>query len=427
MIDERQVFERVIRGFVPPDDSLERLVHRRDRKRRNQRIAAGVVGIAVFVAAVWIVGDAALLDRSEPSVPAVSGTTGPGETGPTVTGPKVTGPILSPWRVTERDIAVGESFMDAWVEGDGEAAATMFSPEGTFDGFRPGTLPALHDWFRAGGWTFSDGGCSDYSDTGTRIGVVDCSFRYENDLTRVLGMDPVGDDIALIIDGGSIDAAATGPTEWYGIFDEADQGLFRSPNPERPDTFGAVWDMFIDWISSRHPEDFGRMYDSDRGYPILDPRSIRLWERYTDEFVASPQALRRSFTRWMASQSLDVQALPICNTGNDRFWATPSARRVDPDDPKADLDDLAVFYSTVVEFEEQMLAELRALPLAEAADLARMDEFVPLAERMIEIHRQQAAAAAAGDRAGIDELFGQRIDLTHQMDQILGCMVRLGA
>ena len=52
MIDERQVFERVMRGFVPPDDSLERLVHRRDRKRRNQRIAAGVVGIVLTLAGV---------------------------------------------------------------------------------------------------------------------------------------------------------------------------------------------------------------------------------------------------------------------------------------------------------------------------------------------------------------------------------------
>jgi hypothetical protein len=44
MIDERQVFGRVMRGFAPPDDSFERLVNRRDRKRRNKRIAAGVAG-----------------------------------------------------------------------------------------------------------------------------------------------------------------------------------------------------------------------------------------------------------------------------------------------------------------------------------------------------------------------------------------------
>jgi hypothetical protein len=32
------------------------------------------------------------------------------------------------------------------------------------------------------------------------------------------------------------------------------------------------------------------MYDSHRDFPILDPTSNELWERYTREFVASPQA-----------------------------------------------------------------------------------------------------------------------------------------
>ena len=81
MIDERQIFERVMRGFVPPDDSLERLARRRDRRRRNQRIAAGVVGIAVFVAAVWIVTSGGTFDRSTPAVPGGS-ETGPAETAP---------------------------------------------------------------------------------------------------------------------------------------------------------------------------------------------------------------------------------------------------------------------------------------------------------------------------------------------------------
>jgi hypothetical protein len=93
VIDERQVFERVMRGFVPPDDSFERMVNRRDRKRRNQRLAAGVVGISVFAVAVLGAISVASLDRSETSVvPGGSGTTGPTETGPTVTGPIVNGP-----------------------------------------------------------------------------------------------------------------------------------------------------------------------------------------------------------------------------------------------------------------------------------------------------------------------------------------------
>jgi hypothetical protein len=83
MIDERERFEEAFALFERPEPAWERLVLRRDRKRRNQRIAAGVVGIAVFVAAVWIVTSVGSLDRSETSVPAVSGTTGPAETGPT--------------------------------------------------------------------------------------------------------------------------------------------------------------------------------------------------------------------------------------------------------------------------------------------------------------------------------------------------------
>jgi Tol biopolymer transport system component len=54
---------------------------RRDRTRRNKRIAAGVVGIAVFVAAIWIVTSGVWFDRRR--TPAV-----PGE----ATGPKVSNP-----------------------------------------------------------------------------------------------------------------------------------------------------------------------------------------------------------------------------------------------------------------------------------------------------------------------------------------------
>jgi hypothetical protein len=424
MSDIRALLERKQRELHAPPGSFERLLRRRDRKRRNQRILAGSVGIAVFVAAIWFVTSGGRLDRTQtPAVP-----------GPTQTGPTQTGPGYSSWHVTEKDFAVGKSFMDAWVQGDGEAAAAMFKPEGTFDGFLPEILPALHDWFRAGGWTFRSDGCGKYVETSEEdnlgLGIVSCGFTYENDLTRALEMDPVGHSIAFIIDAGSIDAATTQQTEWYGSMGDGSFNLFRSPNPQRlvSDRFGAVWDVFIDWISSRHPDEFGRMYDAGRGYPLLDPRSIRLWERYTDEFVASPQALRRSFTGWMASRSFDVQAGRICVSADDRFWATEAARRVDHQDPNADLDDLAVFYSTLTRIAEERLAELRALPLKTEADRATMVEFVPLAEYMIEILRQQAAAAATGDRERVDSLGGlEMLDLQHQLDGLIpGCWFSLG-
>ena len=61
------ILERGVGGATPPPDGFERMLRRRDRKRRNQRIAAGVVGIAVFVAAVWIVTTRGSFNRTEQS------------------------------------------------------------------------------------------------------------------------------------------------------------------------------------------------------------------------------------------------------------------------------------------------------------------------------------------------------------------------
>ena len=65
MIDERELLEQAVRRFESEPGLTERIYHRRDRKRRNQRIAAGVVGIVVFVAAVWIVTSAGSFGRSK--------------------------------------------------------------------------------------------------------------------------------------------------------------------------------------------------------------------------------------------------------------------------------------------------------------------------------------------------------------------------
>jgi hypothetical protein len=78
VIDQASV-ERAAERFKVPDGALERLIRRRDRKRRNQRISAAVVGTAVFVAAVWIVTTGGPVDPTQPAVP------GPTETGPTAT------------------------------------------------------------------------------------------------------------------------------------------------------------------------------------------------------------------------------------------------------------------------------------------------------------------------------------------------------
>jgi hypothetical protein len=75
MSDDRfDVLDRFAPLFEAPQPPFEGFLRRRHRKRRNQRITAGAVGIAVFVAAIWIVTSGELFDRS--------GT--PGSSGPVV-------------------------------------------------------------------------------------------------------------------------------------------------------------------------------------------------------------------------------------------------------------------------------------------------------------------------------------------------------
>src|SRR4249919_4125075 len=73
MSDPCSLLERESQRFIQQDGAFERLRRRRDRKRRNQRIAAGVVGIAVFVAAVWIVTTGGSFHNAQmPAVPGAS-------------------------------------------------------------------------------------------------------------------------------------------------------------------------------------------------------------------------------------------------------------------------------------------------------------------------------------------------------------------
>jgi hypothetical protein len=82
MSDLKELLDREARRVDEAPGALESVLRRRDRKRRNQRIAAGVVGIAVFVAAVWIVTNGLSLDRSEKPVAPAGEVTGPAETAP---------------------------------------------------------------------------------------------------------------------------------------------------------------------------------------------------------------------------------------------------------------------------------------------------------------------------------------------------------
>jgi hypothetical protein len=104
MPDLRSLLDRADRAVsrVPlADDGLEGLRRRRDRRRLNERITAGVVGMAVFAAAAWVVTSGAPSDR-RPT---------PGGTGPTVA-PRYPGQVgfigLAPKGATPSSPRTGE-------------------------------------------------------------------------------------------------------------------------------------------------------------------------------------------------------------------------------------------------------------------------------------------------------------------------------
>ena len=73
MSDLKELLDREARRVDETSDALGSVLRRRDRKRRKQRIAAGLVGIAVFVAAVWVVTTGGSFHNAQtPAVPGAS-------------------------------------------------------------------------------------------------------------------------------------------------------------------------------------------------------------------------------------------------------------------------------------------------------------------------------------------------------------------
>ena len=127
MNDYRNVLERDLARVGPAPFDFDDVARRRDRKRRNQRIAAGVVGIAVFVAAVWIVTSVGSLDRSEPSVVPGGDVTGPAETGPT----EAIGPVPETDYLLDLDTGETTPLPESIVGKEDVTGAYAVSPDGS--------------------------------------------------------------------------------------------------------------------------------------------------------------------------------------------------------------------------------------------------------------------------------------------------------
>jgi hypothetical protein len=137
-----ETLERIARRIPIPEPAYERMLRRRDRKRRNQRIRGGVVGIAVFVAAIWIVTTGLPFDQSQTEgVPGGAGA-GTGQTGATETGPTVTGPVIGP---------TGDPFSEGFNGLPPEGATPSEPPQGELVMSEMG----IHPWWQVN--VYADG------------------------------------------------------------------------------------------------------------------------------------------------------------------------------------------------------------------------------------------------------------------------------
>ena len=264
MNEYRSVLERVGSNFAPLDLELENLLRRRDRKRRNQRITAGVVGMAVFVAAVWIVTSVGSSDRTQK----------PANESSTV-------------KQTDAAEEVVRGFLAALGRFDAEAAMTYVADDADLRGMINPMAPANEKGLslqlallKAQRFQGTITSCQTVA-FGSATSVV-CGFDFNAIASDVLGRGPfTGNTFVLTVRDGEIVKAAT--------IEEDDQ--FASQ----------MWAPFAKWVAATYPRDFHVMFHRSLLFGDANPwafrrvsarpteESIRLWEQHTREYVKAVQ------------------------------------------------------------------------------------------------------------------------------------------
>jgi hypothetical protein len=266
MSDLRTILERGVGGATPPPDGFERMLRRRDRKRRNQRIAAGVVGIAVFVAAVWVLGIRVGQDATAPADRPTEDTNTPADraTWNSKTAEDVATDFVYEIAFFETDLAVRHLVNAFSLEPD-DAAVSGLGLDG---------IEEFRRWLsfnEATGFEIIPTSCRE-TDSSSRGTYVRCTFDFHGIRSEAIGRGPYS--------GSYFDVLVERHIVEYGrILDVSAHLETAKFGPE-------MWDPFAEWVSSTYPQDAAVMYTNDNLTDYrLTPRSIRLWEKHTREYV----------------------------------------------------------------------------------------------------------------------------------------------
>jgi hypothetical protein len=96
--------------------------------------------------------------------------------------------------------------------------------------------------------------------------LVRCSYDYHAIRSDEIGLGPYS---------SSYDELTVRDGEIVDVFGEIGIRAFGFES----------WEPFAEWVSENYPEDVAVMYKSDFSDYQLTPKSIRLWEQHTREYV----------------------------------------------------------------------------------------------------------------------------------------------
>jgi hypothetical protein len=172
--------------------------------------------------------------------------------------------------VVASPVSVATAYMDANSEYDVNGMWELLAPDSEAKLAGLAALTLANDWARAVGWAEINQGCEEISTDSTGT-LVACPFIRQTDWILALGLKPVTNNIyEILVAEGQIQSVV-----------ETDNGDISGAGEIKEASA-----MFELWVTRNHPDDIATMYGSG-GEWLNDPAAIALYEKYTDEFVAS--------------------------------------------------------------------------------------------------------------------------------------------
>ena len=250
MPDVKEVYELVTKQKPSDPGALERQRIRQVRTMRNRKVGAFALTAAIVVAVVVV-----FLGTREPGHDVTLGNQ------PPATPVEVARGFLEAYRAFDADRAL------TYVAKDADVAELVRSIGSTDLGGPPGLRLAI-SYLEAVGYEQIIDSCEEVS-SGPSGGLVRCSFDLHLLRSDEIGRGPFG---PAELDLGVVDGEIVRVSSMSFDFEEA----FSQQ----------VWEPFVEWVSSNHPGDAGRMYvDETHSEARLTEGSIRLWKRLTRQYV----------------------------------------------------------------------------------------------------------------------------------------------